>query len=83
MVLEGTTKEAVEAQFKAIYTNKGEVADLNARSTDIVNALSETLGIKKSEVRLTYKQWASQFDDKGDNLDNVTSLLEMLGVGNE
>ena len=80
MVLDETTKEAVEAQFKAIYTNKAEVKELNSRNTEIFKALSETIGMKKSEIRLAYKQWEAQFKEDQDNLDNVSQLLEVLGV---
>ena len=79
MIIDGEKAKAVEAQFKAIYTNKEEVKDLNARNTEMFNAIAETLNMKKKAVRVAYKAWSEQFEEGADSdLESAVLLVNAI-----
>jgi hypothetical protein len=78
MIIDKVQAEAIEGQFKAIYTNKAEAKELNARNTEMFNGLVETIGCTKKEIRLAFKTWSEQFEDAPTSLEAVSSILDAL-----
>ena len=78
MIIDKTQAEAIEGQFRAIYTNKEEAKELNARNTEMFNGLVEKLGCTKKEIRLAFKTWAERFEDAPTNLEAVSTIVQAL-----
>lgn len=78
MIIDKTQAEVIEGQFRAIYTNKEEAKELNARNTEMFNGLVEKLGCTKKEIRLAFKTWSEQFEEKPTDLSVVSNIVQSL-----